>query len=241
MTIYAAVRGTKLYVATWSPGDNGSGFGSDHFLFVSDTLLESATTTAPWAKAGNIAVGPSKPYMAGESTSTYAAWSNVKGPTSLGKGRLNSKLMEGVIDLVAEFGSLPAEVYVAAVAYGTSDGGGIGSQAPFGNGNNNLEPSEFLRVPVRAVADARLNGTYDILDAARSFAVEQTRLDTLNRPVLRWPVVPGQTYQVQSRSALETGSWLPGTMQTAGSAQWEMEFTDTNAAGAPMFYRVIRP
>lgn len=241
MTIYAAVRGTKLYVATWSPGDDGSGFGSDHFLFVSDALLSSATTAAPWGKAGNIATDSSKPYIAGESTSTYAAWSNVKGPTSLAKGRLNSKVMEGVIDLAAEFGSLPADVYVAAVAYGTSDGGTIGSQAPAGNGNNNLEPGEFLRIPVRGVADAKLNGTYDILDAARSFAVEQTRLDTLNRRVLRWPVVPGQAYQVQSRSTLDFGSWIPGPTQTAGSAQWEMEFTDTNAAVPPMFYRVIRP
>ena len=241
MTIYAAVRGTKLYVATWSPGDNGSGFGSDHFLFVSDALLASATTAAPWAKAGTIAIGSFKPYMAGESTSTYAAWNNVKGPTSLAKGRLNSKVMEGVIDLVAEFGSLPDEVHVAAVAYGTSDGGAIGSQAPTGNGNSNLEPGEFLRIPVRGVADAKLNGTYDILDAARSFAVEQTRLDTLNRRVLRWPVVPGQAYQVQSRSALDAGSWLPGSTQTAGSAQWEMEFTDTNPAGASVFYRIIRP
>jgi len=150
-------------------------------------------------------------------------------------------VMEGVIDLVAEFGSLPDEVHVAAVAYGTSDGGGIGSQAPTGNGNSNLEPGEFLRIPVRGVADAKLNGTYDILDADRSFAVEQTRLDTLNRPVLRWPVVPGQAYQVQSRSALDAGSWLPGSTQTAGSAQWEMEFTDTNPAGASVFYRIIRP
>ena len=137
--------------------------------------------------------------------------------------------------------SLFLGAHAAAVAYGTSDGGVIGSQAPAGNGNNNLEPGEFLRIPVRAVADAKLNGTYDILDAARSFAVEQTRLDTLNRRILRWPVVPGQAYQVQSRSALDSRSWLPGPTQTAGSAQWEMEFTDTNAAVPPMFYRVIRP
>jgi hypothetical protein len=40
---------------------------------------------------------------------------------------------------------------------------------------------------------------------------------------------------------LDAGSWLPGSTQTAGSAQWEMEFTDTNPAGASVFYRIIRP
>lgn len=241
MTIYAAVRGTKLYVATWSPGDNGSGFGSDHFVFVSDALLSSATAAAPWSKAGNIAIGSTKPYMAGESISTFAAWNNVKGATSLAKGRLNSRVMEGVIDLAAEFGPLPSNLYVAAVAYGTADGGGIASQSPSGNGNNNLEPNEFLRIPVAGVADRRLNGIYDVLDPDRAFAVTETRMDTMDRPVLRWSVIPGQTYQVQGRGALEAGAWTNLRTTTAAAAQWEMEFTDTGNPGASRFYRVIRP
>src|SRR5208282_6899088 len=40
MVLYGAVRGTTLYVATWSPGTNGP---NDHFIFVSDQLLPSAT------------------------------------------------------------------------------------------------------------------------------------------------------------------------------------------------------
>ena len=40
MVIYAAVRGTNLYVATWSPGTNGP---NDHFIFFSDQLLPAAT------------------------------------------------------------------------------------------------------------------------------------------------------------------------------------------------------
>lgn len=240
MTIYAAVRGTKLYVATWSPGDNGTGFGSDHFLFVSDALLGSATSAAPWAKAGTTAVSSSKPYMAGESTTTFAAWNNVKASSSLAKGRLSSGVMEGVIDLVAEFGAVPAEVYVAAVAYGTTDGGGISSQAPAGNGNNNLEPGEFLRIPVGSVADRKLNGVYDILDTERSFSLGAPSFAPANRPVLRWPVVPGKSYLLQSRGTLDAGIWTNLQTTNSGSAQWEMEFTDTNNPAGSGFYRVIR-
>ena len=241
MTIYAAVRGTKLYVATWSPGDNGSGLGSDHFILVSDALLGSASVPAPWAKAGLMAIGGDKPYLAGESKSTYAAWNNAKGPTSLTKSRLNSGVLEGVIDLVAEFGSVPPNVYVAAVAYGTEDGQGINSQAPTGNGNNNLEPGEFLRIPTAAVSDRKLNGSYDILDAERSFAVTDLFLNPSNRPVLRWPVVPGKNYLLQGRAELDTGSWTTLVNTNAGTAQWEMEFTDTSAPAGARFYRVTQP
>ena len=47
MVLYAAVRGTTLYVATGSPGTSGP---NDNFIFVSDQLLPSASAPAPWAK-----------------------------------------------------------------------------------------------------------------------------------------------------------------------------------------------
>jgi len=241
MVIYAAVRGTKLYVATWSPGNDSSGFGSDHHLFVSDTLLGSATTPAPWTKTGFLAVPGDKPYLAGEYENTYAGWFNTKGVTALFKSPVNSGVMEGVIDLVAEFGRVPEQVYVAAVAYADPDGGGISSQAPTGNGNNNLEPSEFLRIPAKSVADRKMNGVYDILDAERAFAVTNLSFSAGNQPLLRWPAVPGRSYVVQSRSALETGSWSDLRTTNANAAQWEMEFTHTNAPGDAGFYRITRP
>jgi hypothetical protein len=241
MVIYAAVRGTKLYVATWSPGNDLSGFGSDHHIFASDTLLGSAATPAPWTKTGFLAVPGDKPYLAGEHENTYAGWFNTKGTTALFKSPVNSGVMEGVIDLVAEFGRVPDHVYVAAVSYANPDGGGINGQAPAGNGNNNLEPNEFLRIPVTAVADRKLNGVYDILDAERSFAPTDVSLDPSNRPVLRWPAVPGKSYAVQSRDTLDAGSWSNLQTTNAGPAQWEMEFTDTNAPGPAGFYRITRP
>jgi hypothetical protein len=248
MTIYAAVRGTTLYVATWSPGDNNSGFGSDHHIFVSDSLLASPTTAAPWNKRGFVAIPGNKPYLAGEGASTYAGWFNTAGASALFKAPLDSGVLEGTIDLVAEFGSVPENVYIAAVAYETDNAdlsdatkGKINSQAPAGNGNDNLEPGEFFRIPITAVADRKLNGTYDILDADRSFAVTNLSFNSSNRPVLRWPVVPGKNYLIQGRSALDTGSWTDLVNTNSGAAQWEMEFTHANAPSGANFYRVRQP
>ena len=39
MVLYGALRGTILYVATWSPGTNGP---NDHFIFVTDQLLPAS-------------------------------------------------------------------------------------------------------------------------------------------------------------------------------------------------------
>ena len=251
MTIYAAVRGTKLYVATWSPGDNGSGFGSDHHIFISDTLLPSATTAAPWAKRGLLAIPGTKPYLAGESASTYAGWFNAPALRSLFKAPVNSGVMEGVIDLAAAFGTVPSEVYVASVAYQTDDAGlnppnsgKINAQAPAGNGNDNLEPAEFLRIPVPQVADAAQNGTYDVLAPDRAFRISGAARDASRRPVLQWRTVPGRAYNLQRRSALDAGAWTNvfASPQAAGATQWEMTHTDTNAApDAALFYRVTRP
>ncbi|MFM7374762.1 MAG: hypothetical protein ACKO39_06395, partial [Chthoniobacterales bacterium] len=243
MTIYAAVRGTKLYVATWSPGNSFSGFGSDHHIFISDSLLGSAITPAPWGKLGLISVAANKPYLAGEYESNYAGWFNTIGPTALFKSPVNSGVMEGVIDLVAQFGSLPDSVYVAAVAYNNPDGGGINSQAPAGNGNNNLEPAEFFRVPIRSARDAAQNGTYDVLDSARSFAVTNVSFNASNQTILRWPVVPGKNYMVQGRGVLSSGTWtnLLNTNWGAAPTQWDMEFTDVAAPGSAKYYRVTQP
>lgn len=250
MTIYAAVRGTKLYVATWSSGNWSSGYDNDHHILISDQLLPVATTPAPWSKSGLVAIPPGKPFLAGESRTDYAGWFNTQGATALFKAPESSGVLEGSIDLVSEFGSLPESVYVAAVAYQTDDAnqsdaskGKITSQAPVGNGNNDLEPGEFFRVPIRSARDAAQNGTYDVLDSARSFAVTNVSFNASNQTVLRWPVVPGKNYMVQGRSLLSSGAWtnLLNTNWGAGPTQWGMEFTDLAAPVGSRFYRVTQP
>lgn len=242
MTIYAAVRGTRLYVATWSPGNYNNG-NSDHFILVSDTLLDTASAPAPWGKAGLMAIPGNKPYLAGESTGDYAGWFNVLGSTSLFKNPVNSGVLEGSLDLVSVFGTLPAQVYVAALAYATADGGALVAQAPStqGTANNNLEPGEFLAIPVPSIVDSALDGTYDLLDPSRRFVIHSMTLDGSGRPVLRWNSVPGVSYTVHRRANLSDALWTQLQQSVASNGQGEMTYTDLTSPAVRSFYKVTSP
>src|SRR4029077_480451 len=171
MTIYAAVRGQTLYLATWSPGSTGG--ANDHFIFVTDQLLASASVPAPWAKAGNIAVATNKPFIGGESATNYCGWFNAPASSQVVKSPTNSGQMEGTIDLAAAFGSIPQTIYVAAAAYSTADGGALAAQGPAGKGGGNIDPAEFMLLSTLAIRDENADGKYDRLDPALSFVIAQ--------------------------------------------------------------------
>ena len=135
MVLYAAVRGTTLYVATGSPGTSGP---NDNFIFVSDQLLPSASAPAPWAKSGNVAVATTKPYLASESQNTYISWyvNNAQTNWPCAKSSSTSGAMEGTLDLVQAFGYMPTNLYLCAAAYVTTNGGPLVAQCPAGSGPN---------------------------------------------------------------------------------------------------------
>jgi len=175
MTLYAAIRGTVLYVATWSPGNSsGSNSNNDHFVLVSDQILGSPTTAAQWAKAGLIAIPSTKVMWPGKArhfrrlandhrSSVSVSNQAVKAPTSAGQ-------MQGTIDLVQAFGSMPSTLYLCAAAYTTTNGGALAAQAPSGNGNGNIESNEFLAVPVASIRDSNADGVLDNLDPNIGFS-----------------------------------------------------------------------
>ncbi len=241
MTLYAGVRGTTLYVATWSPGTNGP---NDHFVLVSDQILGSPTTSAPWAKAGTIAIPISKVMLSGESQGTYAGWQNINGssatvsnqsikaPTSAGQ-------LQGTINLVQVFGSIPATLYLGAAAYTTTNGGNLVGQAPAGNSNLNIESNEFLAVPVVAITDTVGSGSYDYLDPLLLFAI-RTVQTTGNGFMVSWLSVPGKAYQLMFCDSLGS-AWSSNGIPvlTAASGQSSMTYTDTTAtATSQRFYKV---
>ena len=238
MVLYGAVRGTTLYVATWSPGTNGP---NDHFIFVSDQLLPAATAAAPWAKIGNNAVATTKPFLAGESTWGYVSWFNNNTATNwpCTKAPVNSGAMEGTLDLVAAFGSMPTNLYLCAAAYVTTNGGFLASQCPAAVvANNNVEPNEFFVLPLGALRDSLGNGTLDLCDPARGFRIFSAGSQGTNR-VLNFAVMPGRNYQLYYASNV-SGPWtnLPAT-NFAAPPGTTMNFTDAPAPGTPQrFYRV---
>lgn len=238
MAFYTALRGTSLYIATWTP----AGGGSDHMIFVTDRLLPSATTPAPWAKAGLTAAPPSAPYLAAESVSDYISWFNAPASSTAFRALDGGNKIEGVIDLVEAFGDVPATIYIATAAYITTDGGALVSQSPEGNGNGNLEPGEFLAIPVAALRDSLGTGTFDRLDPNRGFRVKGVH-DPLDEDAftLRWPVIPGRSYHLWRTPSLTNGDWQRLTTEPlfAPSGSDELLFKDTESPLLPgAFYRV---
>jgi hypothetical protein len=237
MVLYAAVRGTTLYVATWSPGTSGP---NDHFIFISDQLLPGATTAAPWAKSGTIAVAANKPYLAGESQNTYVSWFVNNSATNWPcvKSATSSGALAGTLDLVNAFGHLPTNIYLCAAAYQTADGGTLAAQCPAGSGPN-IDTNEFLVIPIAALRDSLGNGVFDQLDPARGFRILSAGASSAGH-TLNWASMPGYSYQVlYVDSLLNSWSNLPGASNFAGPLQLNLSFTDAPPVSVTQrFYRV---
>ncbi len=136
MTLYAAVRGTVLYVATWSPGDYpGDNTKNDHFIIVANQFSALSPAFPTWSKVGSNAVSGATPFLAGESMNTFVGWQTINGTTVTAsnqavKAATNTGQMQGTIDLVQQFGSMPSTLYLCAAAYSTPNGGYLVAQAP---------------------------------------------------------------------------------------------------------------
>src|SRR5882724_1218278 len=117
---------------------------NDHFVLVSNQLLASPTSSAPWGKAGTVAVPTTTVMLCGESQGTYVAWQYLTGTTVTSasnqsvKAATNAGQMQGTINLVQAFGSMPSTLYFCAAAYTTTNGGALVAQAPAGNGDRNI-------------------------------------------------------------------------------------------------------
>ncbi|TAK93945.1 MAG: hypothetical protein EPO07_17480 [Verrucomicrobia bacterium] len=235
LTLYAALRGTKLYVASASPGTSGA---NDHFIFVSDQLLASASAAAPWAKAGLVAVAATKPFLATESQNSYLAWYNAPAGSTNAKSASTSGVLEGVIDVAAAFGAMPTNIYLCAAAYATADGGALANQSPAGSGPN-IDTNEFFVIPVTALRDHNGDGKFDRLDPALDFKLSslQSAPASLTH---QWNVMPGRTYQLEFVNTLgSTWSNSAGALTTAGPMQLEIGFTTPVTNSPPTrFYRL---
>jgi hypothetical protein len=234
MTIHAALRGTRLYVSTWSPGNSGP---NDHFIFVTDQLLPSATANAPWAKSGKVAVSSGKPFLATESQNSYVSWFNAPAGSQAAKSASSSGQLEGTIDLTAAFGSMPTNIYLCSASYQTVDGGALAAQCPMGNGPD-VDANEFFAIPTVALRDHNGDGLFDRLDPAMDFRIESaTRLDGGGLQ-FSYASMPGHVYRVNVAEAA-AGAWsvLDGSTQSAGPLDITLNATNASS-NAQRFYRI---
>ncbi|HPD66661.1 MAG TPA: T9SS type A sorting domain-containing protein [Ignavibacteriales bacterium] len=138
--LYYIYSGGKLYLATKS----AQSYGKDVFIFVSKTQL-SNTVNAPWAKAGN--VGSYDYFLANESTNNWSGWFNSSGNVISTLQQKSGSYLEGVIDLVNNLNlTNPEKIYVAVGMYNTNDNGNLELQIPQGNGNGDIETTEFFEL-----------------------------------------------------------------------------------------------
>ena len=235
MTLYAALRGSVLYVATWAPS---TVIGNDHFLLIGNDTLGAPTSVPPWGKAGGTAAPTASPFLAAESSNSYINWFNTR-EAATAAARALGQQMEGTIDVSAAFGgSMPTNLYLSALAYQTADSGVLAAQAPAAVVNNGLlEASEFFRIPLEALRDEDANGTYDRLESTGTFRI--TRLvQPGGSASVRWNVFPGRAYKLQTNTVLGPTGWVdvPGSELTAGPVDLDLLHTFNLPSGENRVY-----
>jgi hypothetical protein len=149
--------------------------------------------------------------------------------------------MEGVVDLIEIFGQMPDSIYLAAVAYQTDNGGQLGSQAPDGNGDGNLDPDELMEFPIDTLRDSTGSGTFDRLDPGRAFRIRSLNPGGTGNE-LTVPVIPGRSYRVLSSADLSPDSWTELTTFTAAPGEDLVIIEDAvNASDPNRFYKIEIP
>lgn len=154
MTLYAAVVGSTLYVATQDAGE-----GSDHFLFVA-AAAPGAPAPAPWGKAGTVAMPASALFLADENEGPFAGWFAFGSGDLLEAAGVDSRpdlacaatggVLEATVDLASLFGALPDTIYLAVAPWASPDAGVLYSSAQMPatvDGNGNIDAAEIAAVP----------------------------------------------------------------------------------------------
>lgn len=151
--LYADFNGKEFYFATQAAQDGG-----DRFIYV--TTSTSGVSGAPWAKSGQ--VEGLQHYIGNEVDNGWSGWFYQSGSggqaTSVPGGWL-----EGVLDPIAAFGFIPAQLYIASVAYETPNGGELirEKMCPDGDSDGDLEGFEYFLMDLSAY-DTDADGLPDL-------------------------------------------------------------------------------
>ncbi|MEL7451109.1 MAG: carbohydrate-binding protein [Pseudomonadota bacterium] len=135
--VWIGVTGDTLYVATDDAGEQQD-------VFVVLARDPGGMQPAMWGKAGTVAAWDA--FLADENDNGFSGWFDQAGAAVAATGA-NGGVLEGTLNLVQEFGVMPASIHLAVVRYATADGGALdaGSQVPPSvNGDGNVDREEFL-------------------------------------------------------------------------------------------------
>ncbi len=155
ISLYWKLAGNKLYLATEDAGE-----GADVFIYLAQTPGE--LIAANWGKAGQIAAWDA--FLADENDNDYEGWFDNEGAVETTTGP-NGGMLEGVIDLVDEFGSLPEEIRVAVAHYASVEGGILLGLLSEITANGSIEANEYLTLTLSSSLIGDYNGD-GMVDAA---------------------------------------------------------------------------
>ena len=137
LTLNYTRKGKTLYVAT-----NAAGGGADRFVYVA--RLPGAMRAANWAKSGQVAGWDA--FLGNEADNNWSGWFDAPNGATQQASVVGARL-EGTLDLVAEFGFVPSEIYLAVGSYQTPDGGQLTGQFPASlDGDANIQSGEYLKI-----------------------------------------------------------------------------------------------
>jgi hypothetical protein len=231
--LFAAIKGSVLYLA--APATDGA----DQFVFITDQL--GALSAAPANKAGQVAFDiNTKPFLMHNGGTRFLTWNN-GGANAFCPALVPTGYLEGRIDLATAFGAMPSVIYVALARYAAGNGGALlpATQIPTGNGNGNIENTEFLTIPVATIRDEQLNGSLDVLEPDLAFTASFDKNPGVF--IVRWPAVPGYTYQVHASDTLQQSFAPLSGLLSAGLGMFSMSYTDLPPTTVSQrFYRVSR-
>ncbi|MBI5385133.1 MAG: metallophosphoesterase family protein [Verrucomicrobia bacterium] len=224
-TLYAAIAGRYLYVATTdSPA-------LDSFVFLSRTNSETLRGLGTWAKSGGVMAYYA--FMAGQGASLSNGWFGGEG-TPFGHVRaartasriVKDGVLEGVIDLDAIFGGVPPVIYLASGWYGPDGEGSLVAQRPEGDGNSDIEAPEFVAVNT------------DVIRLPDLSPCRLTLASASGTTVIRLSGEPGAVYAIEVSEDLKAWRLLRSlAVGTDGKAECVEGETETQPA---RFYRTRR-
>lgn len=131
--LYAGWNGADLYVATQS----AQTASRDVFIFITDSL--HSLVNAPWLKNGKVVRWSA--YLGNESTNNWSGWFDAFGSNNNYAGNF----LEGTLNIQNEFQYVPERIYLAVGHFETPDGGSLIHQIPAGDGDGDIEVSEFIQ------------------------------------------------------------------------------------------------
>jgi hypothetical protein len=137
ITLNACYKPPQLYLAT----NAAAAQGGDMVVLLADA--RGTLRAAPLGKAGQ--AGAWSASLFGRATGDGSAWADgTEAPLTSVTVDSAAAVLEGVVDVGLLFGRNPATLYVALAKYAPGKRRALLAQAPAGNGDGNVDGSEFL-------------------------------------------------------------------------------------------------